>query len=137
MINTGNIILDKSFAFSLHIIQYTELLEGNRKFVIANQLMKSGTSIGANIREAQNAESRADFIHKIKIAAKEAEETEYWLLLCKHSPNYPFQESLIGDLQELKKLLNSIINSAKKKNVNNAQMRENGTMEGCDNEKNW
>lgn len=115
MINTGNIILDKSFTFSLRIIQYTEILEENRKFVIANQLMRSGTSIGANIREAQNSESRADFIHKLKIAAKEAEETEYWLLLCKHSPDYPFQETLIEDLQELKKLLNRIIISAKKR----------------------
>lgn len=53
-----------------------------KKFVIAKQLLKSGTSIGANSVEAQNAESKADFIHKIKIAAKEADETQYWLLLC-------------------------------------------------------
>lgn len=113
MLNTGNVVLDKSFAYALDIIRYTEELEANKKFVIANQLKKSGTSIGANVHEAQNAESRADFIHKIKIAAKEAEETEYWLLLCKHSDNYPFQEELIYKLQELKKLMNSIINSAK------------------------
>jgi four helix bundle protein len=53
---------------------------------MANQLFKSGTSIHANIREAQNAESKADFIHKMKIAAKEAEETEGWILLCQHAP---------------------------------------------------
>ena len=114
MLNTGNIILDKSFAFALDIIQYTELLEECKKFVVANQLTKSGTSIGANVHEAQNAESRADFIHKMKIAAKEAEETEYWLMLCKHSANYPYQENLSLKLQEIKKLINSIINSAKK-----------------------
>ncbi|WP_338151988.1 four helix bundle protein [Chryseobacterium angstadtii] len=77
-----NEILDLSIRFSLDIIKYTESLESRRKFVIANQLMKSGTSIGANIFEAQSAESRADFIHKLKIADKEAKETEYWLLLC-------------------------------------------------------
>jgi len=64
MLNTGNIILDKSFSYALDIIKYTEVLEENKKFVIANQLKKSGTSIGANVHEAQNAESRADFIHK-------------------------------------------------------------------------
>lgn len=64
------------------------------KNVIANQLLKSGTSIGANIFEAQSSESRADFIHKMKIADKEAKETEYWLLLCENSENYNFDSSL-------------------------------------------
>jgi four helix bundle protein len=74
-----NIIVSKSFDFALQIIEFAELLESKRKFILANQILKSGTSIGANIREAQNAESKADFIHKMKIAAKEADETEYWL----------------------------------------------------------
>ena len=65
-----NPILKLCFDFSLMIIEYCEKLEGLRKFVLANQLFKSGTSIGANCMEAQNAESRADFIHKMKIAAK-------------------------------------------------------------------
>jgi four helix bundle protein len=56
---------------------------------LSRQLLKSGTSIGANAMEAQNAESKADFIHKMKIAAKEAEESQYWLWLCDYSPNYP------------------------------------------------
>ncbi len=77
-----NIIVELSLEFALQIIQYTEKLEEKRKFVISKQLLKSGTSIGANINEAQNAESRADFIHKLKISAKEANETEYWLKLC-------------------------------------------------------
>lgn len=75
-----NVIVEKSVLFSISIIQFTEVLEHNRKFVIAKQLLRSGTSIGANIFEAQNAESRTDFIHKMKIAAKEASETMYWLL---------------------------------------------------------
>ena len=78
-----NLIVDLTFEFALKIIKYVELLERNRKYVIARQLLRSGTSIGANVREAQNAESKADFIHKFKIAAKESDETEYWLLLVK------------------------------------------------------
>lgn len=75
-----NLIVKLSFDFSLLIIEFTALLEQKRKYVIANQLLKSGTSIGANIWEAQNAESKADFIHKMKISAKECEETKYWAL---------------------------------------------------------
>ena len=108
-----NIIVEKSFQFALKIVDYCELLEENRKFVIARQLLKSGTSVGANVREAQNAESKADFIHKIKIAAKEAEETEYWLLICKHSPSYPFEEQLLIEVQEIIKILSKIISSSK------------------------
>ena len=77
-----NEILELSFEFALEIIEYCELLEAKRKYVIAQQLLKSGTSVGANIREAQNPHSRADFISKLVISAKEADETEYWLLLC-------------------------------------------------------
>ncbi len=69
-----NIIVDLTFKFSLAIIDYCEQLESKKKYIIARQLLKSGTSIGANTREAQNAESKADFIHKFKIAAKEADE---------------------------------------------------------------
>jgi len=108
-----NVIVEKSFVFALRIVEYCELLEENKKFVIGNQLLKAGTSIGANVREAQNAESKADFIHKMKIAAKEADETEYWLLLCKHSPSYPFNEELLEKAGELIKILTKIISSSK------------------------
>lgn len=74
-----NIIVEKSFKFALKIVAFCELLEDKKKFVVSRQLLRSGTSIGANIREAQNAESKVDFIHKFKLAAKEADETEYWL----------------------------------------------------------
>jgi len=109
-----NVILDLSFQFALEVIEYCELLEKQKKFVIAHQLLKSGTSVGANIREAQNAESKIDFVHKMKIAAKEAEESEYWLQLCSHSPNYPSSAPLITKISVLKKLLSKIISTSKK-----------------------
>ena len=77
-----NPILKLSFDFALIVISYCEQLEAIKKYIIARQLLKSGTSIGANAMEAQNAESKAGFIHKMKIAAKEAEESQYWLWLC-------------------------------------------------------
>jgi len=110
-----NEILELSFEFALQIIVYCEKLEDSRKYIIARQLLKSGTSIGANIREAQNAESNVDFIHKLKIAAKEADETEYWLLLCEKSANYPSPNELHAKLISIKKLLNSIISTMKNK----------------------
>ncbi len=116
MISNGkNEVLDLSFAFALKVIEFTELLEEKKKFVIARQLMKSGTSIGANIREAQSAESRSDFIHKLKISSKETEETEYWLLLCQNSKNYPDPLYLLDYLISIQKLLSKIISSAKSK----------------------
>jgi four helix bundle protein len=110
-----NEILELSFEFALKVIEYCEQLEENRKYVIARQLLKSGTSIGANIREAQNAESSSDFIHKLKIAAKEADETEYWLMLCEKSLNYPTPKDLITLIISIRKLLNSIISTIKNK----------------------
>lgn len=103
-----------TFRFALDIISFCETLNENRKRVIANQLLKPGTSIGANVREAQNAESKADFIHKMKIAAKEADETKYWLELTKHSQNYPFNESLLKQITEIEKVLSKIISTSKK-----------------------
>ncbi len=111
-----NLIAQLTFKFALGIMEYSEKLDGNRKYIIANQLFKSGTSIGANIREAQNAESRLDFIHKMKVAAKEAEETDYWLQLCKSSENYPDCDQLIEQMQSIKKVLNKIISTSKSTN---------------------
>ena len=84
-----NLVVDKSIEVALLIIAYCEKLQSEKKFVISRQLLKSGTSIGANVHEAQNAESKADFIHKIKIATKELEETKYWLTLCEKSKIIP------------------------------------------------
>jgi four helix bundle protein len=113
MIETGNVIVDLSFKFALGIISFVEILEREKRFVVANQLLKCGTSIGANVREAQNGESKQDFIHKLKIAAKEADETEYWLLLCQNSENYPFDSQLLEDIKVLQKIINKIIGTAK------------------------
>lgn len=110
-----NLIVELSFNFSVELIAYIDLLEGARKYTIATQLLKSGTSIGANIREAQNAESRADFIHKMKIAAKEADETQYWLKLCDHSRGYPPCNDLISKSQSIINVLSKIIASTKNK----------------------
>lgn len=110
-----NLILTLTLDFALDIMLYAEELEAQRKFVIANQLLKSGTSIGANVREAQNAASKADFIHKFKIAAKEADETEYWLLLCQRAPSYRNSSHLQEKLKSIKKVISKIIISSKSK----------------------
>ena len=108
----SNVVVEKSIEVALLIVEYCELLESSRKYVIAKQLLKSGTSIGANIHEAQNAESKADFIHKIKIATKELEETKYWLLLCKSSKNYPNHPNLEQKVKELGLILYKILSTS-------------------------
>jgi four helix bundle protein len=112
-----NLIVKLSFDFALELIRYTELPENQRKFVVANQLLKAGTSIGANVREAQDAESRADFIHKFKIAAKEANETEYWLMLCNLSDSYPKSPELLEKADYIKRVISKIIISSKSKKI--------------------
>ena len=110
-----NPILKLTLEFSLMVIDYCEKLETEKKFVIARQLFKSGTSIGANSMEAQNSESKADFLHKFKIAAKEADETQHWLTLCNYAPNYPDCKILFEKLEEVQKVLNKILGTAKRK----------------------
>jgi four helix bundle protein len=109
-----NEILELSFEFALLTIDFSELLEEKRKYIIARQLLKSGTSIGANVREAQSCESKLDFIHKLKIAHKEAAEAEYWLLLCEKAKSY---ESPSAEMKQLllsiQKLLSRIISSTR------------------------
>ncbi len=108
-----NLIVKLSFQFALDIVKFAEQLESKRKFAVANQIIRSGTSIGANIREAPNAESKNDFIHKVKIAAKEADETEYWLEICNQSESYPKSEELLRQILSIKKVLSKIIRSSK------------------------
>ena len=112
--NTTNPIVDKSFDFALEIIDLADSLEEKRKYVLSRQLYKSGTSIGANVKEAQEAESKADFIHKMKVALKEAEETEYWLMLTNRSPKYPDTDLYLTKLKEIQKILNSIVATSKR-----------------------
>jgi four helix bundle protein len=113
----NNPLLQKSFQFSIQIIEYTEKLNELKKYSIAKQLFRSGTSIGAMVREAQSPESISDFIHKLKIAAKEAEESMYWLELAETSMHYPSpsNEGLIKPLNEIQKLLSAIIKTSKDK----------------------
>ena len=110
-----NLIVEMTTQYALRIIEYVEILETERKYIIARQILKPGTSIGANIREAQNAESKADFIHKFKIAAKEIDETEYWLCLCQAAYTYPNPDPQLSQvLQEIARVVGKIISSSKR-----------------------
>ncbi|WP_229725371.1 four helix bundle protein [Hymenobacter baengnokdamensis] len=116
---SDNAVVRLSFQLALTVLAYVSELEGARHYVVARQLVRCGTSVGTNVREAQHAESRADFIHKCKIAAKEAEETGYWLQLCTHAPNYPTPPvSLTDTLLSVRRLLARIIISSKAKASN-------------------
>lgn len=110
-----NLVVQLSLEFAIVIIEYCQTLEYEKKFIVARQLLKSGTSIGANIHEAQNAESKDDFVHKMKIAAKEADETQYWLTLCELSEGYPSAILLKEKLQSLINILSKIISTSKSK----------------------
>ena len=114
-----NEILDLSFDFALEIIELTRYLKLNKDFVISNQLLKSGTSIGANVSEAQAAQTTKDFIAKMSIAAKEARETEYWIRLLDKSKtidSYEKKSKLFDQIQSIIKLLTSIIKTTQEKN---------------------
>jgi four helix bundle protein len=112
----NNPIVRHTFEFALMINEYATKLRGLSHWDWARQMFRSGTSIGANVWEAQNGESVADFVHKMKIAAKESNETLYWLMLCEQSSNYPDCKSLLAKLDEVQRLLSSIIATTKKNN---------------------
>lgn len=112
-----NLIKNKSFNFALRIIKvYQYLVDEKKEFILSKQLLRNGTAIGALVRESEYAESKADFIHKLSIALKEANESHYWLeLLCQsHYIDEKGYNSIISDLEEILKLLVSIINTSKK-----------------------
>ena len=108
-----NIIKTKTFSFACKIIDLEEELIKQKRFVLSKQVGRSGTSIGANVREAQRAVSRPDFINKLGISLKEAEETQYWFELIE-AKIFKLDNQLKQDLEEIIKLLVSIINSSKK-----------------------
>ena len=111
-----NIVKDKSFAFALRVVHLAKFLESEkREFILSRQLLRSGTAIGALVREAEHAESNADFIHKMSIALKEANETLYWLDLLHHGEYIDEQgfQSIGCDSEELVKLLIAIIKTSK------------------------
>ncbi|NOQ73703.1 MAG: four helix bundle protein [Crocinitomix sp.] len=109
-----NDLLDLTYEFSLKIIKYCEELDAARKFAISNQLIRSGTSIGANAREAQNVHGRKDFVARLIISAKEADESEYWLMLCRDSEGYPDPKGMLELILRIKKLLSKIIAATKR-----------------------
>lgn len=109
----SNPIVKKTFRFAVLVVEFSDVLIEKKRFAIADQLLRSGCSIGANVREAQGAESKADFIYKMKVAYKEAEETEYWLELCDSAKSYPKPEFLLEKIEEILKILNSIISTSK------------------------
>ena len=117
-----NIIIDKTFAFSIRIVNLYKILQNSHKeFILSKQLLRSGTSIGANVNEAQAAQSRKDFLSKLSIASKEARETKYWidLLVATNfiNKNHKSTQSLLSDIDEINKLLTSIIKTTQERRV--------------------
>ncbi|MDR3293186.1 MAG: four helix bundle protein [Clostridiales bacterium] len=111
-----DIIKNKSFDFAVRIVNLCEHAKENKiAFVLVDQLLKSGTSIGANVREARNAASRKDFVNKLNVALKEADETEYWLELFfrTNKINEAEYESIINDCRELIYILTAIVKNTK------------------------
>ncbi|MCK4531142.1 MAG: four helix bundle protein [Candidatus Marinimicrobia bacterium] len=110
-----NLILDKSIQFAIKIIKAYQYLKNDRKeYVMSKQLLKSGTSIGANMKEAIQAQSKRDFLSKTNIALKEASETEYWIdILMKTGYFNERQNSLMADCIEINKILQSIVKTTK------------------------
>ena len=116
MENKENVLKLKSYDFGLRIVKlYKHLSETKKEYVLSKQILRSGTSIGANVAEANQAQSKADFIHKLSIAHKESFETDYWLCLLRDSEylSIPQAESLLTDCYELQKLLTASIKTSK------------------------
>lgn len=115
----GN-VYRKSTDFSVRIVKLCKHLNGKKETVISKQLLRSGTSIGANLSEAKYAESTADFIHKLSLSMKECSETEYWLEVLSRTGylNEQEYESIRADCSEIAKLLTSIIKTTKEKTNN-------------------
>lgn len=111
-----NVLRDKSYKFALRIVKlYKHLADEKKEFVLSKQALRSGTSIGANVAEANQDESKSDFVHKLSIALKESFETDYWLNLLRDSEfiTEKQSESLLTDCRELQKLLTTSIKTAK------------------------
>jgi four helix bundle protein len=123
MRSTQNIVKEKSFAFAMRIVKvYNFLKEDKKEFILSKQLLRSGTSIGAMVREAINAETSKDFIHKLSVAQKECDETCYWLGLL-HESTYlggEEPEAIHSEAIQLLKIVRSIITSKQKLELNNS-----------------
>jgi four helix bundle protein len=112
-----NVVKEKSYAFALEIVHLSQQLNNEKQFILAKQILKSGTSIGANVEEAIGGQSKKDFRAKLFIAYKEARETHYWLRLLKDSGIISKEnaDNLICDIFELKKILGAILVTLNKK----------------------
>jgi four helix bundle protein len=109
-----NPIVKMTFEFALAIMDFSETLREQKRFAFADQVLRSGCSVGASVKESQSAESKADFIHKMKVASKEAEEVEYWLELCDFG-NYPKPGKLLVEIEAILKVLSKIISTSRGK----------------------
>ena len=115
---TNSIIADKSFDFAIDIVDlYKKLSTSNKNYVLLNQILRSGTSIGANVKEGLRGQSKKDFLAKMYIALKEADETEYWILLLVETGfiENDLGNKILNKCREISKILNSIIKTTKKK----------------------
>ncbi len=112
-----NVIATKSKLFALRVINLYKYLVDKNEYVLSKQILRSGTSVGANCRESRNAQSLPDFVNKLNIALKEADETAYWLELLKEGSFIDEQSytSIYNDCDELIKLLTSIIKTSKRR----------------------
>ena len=110
----SNLIVQLTFDFAIEMVVFCVQLEGLKKWSLANQILRASLSIGANVKEAQNAESKVDFIHKLKIAEKEADEVEFYLEVCNKSEMLPDCIELIEKVQSICRVLNKIISTTKK-----------------------
>ena len=119
LMKTENIVRQKAFQFSIRIIRLYQYLQKRKEFVISKQVLRSGTSIGANLEEAQGSSSRRDFTAKMTTVYKEARETRYWLMLLRESKLLTQKEtaSILNDCEELLKIIGSIIKTIKEKQV--------------------
>lgn len=112
-----NVILDKTYAFGLKIVNlYKQLIRGNEERALCVQMLRSGTSVGANVEEAVGGSSKRDFAHKMQLAYKEARETRFWLRLLRDSEslNDAIASAMIADCEEILRILTAILNSSKK-----------------------
>ena len=108
--------MDKSYAFALRVIKlYKYLVTEKKEYVLSKQLLRSGTAIGALIKEGEHAQSKADFLNKMNVSLKEANETEYWIELLRDSEYLSTSESfsLLSDIAEIIRILISIVKSTK------------------------
>jgi four helix bundle protein len=110
-----NVVLTKSFDFALQVIALYKQMVAQNEYVLSKQLLRSGTSIGANVEEATAAISKKDFAHKMSISSKEARETKYWLRLIKHSQIVKVDVGdLINQIEELIRILTAIVKTSQR-----------------------